>query len=187
MAPERILQRNIVRAVLSAPLILVTLVFLYTEFMWFDKPQPIEFPHDKHAGIRGIDCQYCHRGSRDGYNAGVPSVQDCWSCHQGLVEKEGEAAGVPLHDESTGRKELQKLVKYVSNKRDIKWFKYYDLPEHVKFSHKSHINAGFDCAQCHGDVAEMKVIKMQQRPTMGWCVSCHRANDASVDCTTCHR
>lgn len=187
MAQEEILQKKLVRLILITPILIVLGMAIYAEIMWLPKEQPIAFPHDLHAGTRQIDCQYCHRGSRDGYIAGVISVQDCWACHRTLVEKNAEGKVVPMH-ENSARPELVKFFKqYVEQRRDIEWFKYYDLPEHVKFAHKAHIAAGFDCAQCHGDVAQMKTIQMQQRPTMGWCVSCHRANDAPVDCTTCHR
>jgi hypothetical protein len=36
-------------------------------------------------------------------------------------------------------------------------------------------------------VEEMPVIEDVEFPLkMGWCVTCHRENDASVDCTVCH-
>lgn len=187
MAPEEKLQQTLVRLVLLTPVVIVVAMTIYSElawkgYWWFaPAQQPIAFPHKEHAGIRGIDCAYCHRGAENGVYAGVPSVTDCWQCHQGLV---GEGSnGGPIID----RPEVQKLKGYVDDRREIKWFKYYDMPQHVKFVHKAHINAGFACAECHGDVAEMGAIKMKQKPTMGWCVSCHRVNNGPTDCTTCHR
>lgn len=78
---------------------------------------------------------------------------------------------------------------YVNQRQDVKWFKYYDMPEHVKFPHKVHINAKLECTECHGDVASYSYenFKMKQKPTMGWCVSCHRQKNASTDCTACHQ
>lgn len=187
MAPEEKLQKILVRGILLTPVVIVVLMTIYTEFAWkgywwfTPAEQPIAFPHSLHAGVRGIDCAYCHRGANNGYAAGVPSVTDCWQCHQGLTAKDpsGKLVGE--------RPEVEKLKSYVDNHKEIKWFKYYDMPEHVKFSHKAHINAGFQCAECHGDVAAMTAIKMKEKPVMGWCVSCHRANNAPTDCTTCHR
>lgn len=187
MAPEEKLQQTLVRLVLLAPIVIVVGMTIYSELAWkgywfFNQPsQPIDFPHNLHAGTRGIDCAYCHRGAEKGYNAGVPSVTDCWQCHQGLVKNGSN--NEPVID----RPGVKQLKTFVDNRQDIKWFKYYDMPEHVKFAHKAHINAGFACAECHGDVATMEVIKMKQKPTMGWCVSCHRANNGPTDCTTCHR
>lgn len=187
MAPEEKLQQTLVRLVLITPVLIVVAMTIYSELAWkgywfFNQPhQPIEFPHKLHAGVRGIDCAYCHRGAEKGYSAGVPSVTDCWQCHQGLVGP--GTSGEPVID----RPGVQQLKQYVDNRREIKWFKYYDMPEHVKFAHKAHVNAGFACAECHGDVANQTVIEMKQKPTMGWCVSCHRANNGPTDCTSCHR
>ncbi len=188
MAPEEKLQRTLVRLALLAPVVIVVSMTVYAEFNWkgywwfAPAEQPIPFNHKLHAGTRGIECQYCHRGTDKGYGAGVPAVTDCYQCHRGAVSQGSN--GQPVIE----RPEVKKLLEqYVANQRDLKWFKYYDMPEHVKFAHKAHINAGFECAQCHGDVASMDTVVMKQKPTMGWCVSCHRKNDASVDCTTCHR
>ena len=43
-----------------------------------------------------------------------------------------------------------------------------------------------DCAKCHGDMHTQTVAERKVDHTMGFCVQCHRANNASVDCVTCH-
>ena len=167
--------------VFTAPIGLLLAFLVYNEVSWRGKPQPIDFQHTLHAGTREIDCNYCHRGAEKGNHAGVPSVTECWQCHQGLVKNGSDGNPVIQHPE------VQKLIKdYVEENRDIEWFKNYDLPEHVKFAHRSHINAGLTCADCHGDVARMKEVKLNQKVTMGWCVGCHRQKNAPTDCTTCH-
>lgn len=190
MAPEEILQQRLVRLALIAPALIVVAFTIYAEMnwagYWYQPTQPINFPHKLHADIRGIDCQYCHRGSNKGYYAGVPSVQDCNACHRGISDETASSskAGGKVNE----RPGVQTLINdYVKQRRDIEWFKYYDMPEHVKFSHKAHINAKLECTECHGDVAQMEKIVMKQKPTMGWCVSCHRKKGAPHDCTTCHR
>jgi len=182
MAPEDRILKQIRTLVLLAPIAIVVGFLAYTELSWRGQPQPIAFPHNLHAGTREIDCKYCHRGVEKGNHAGVPSVTDCWQCHQGLI-KDGSKGGPVIN-----QPEVRKLLNdYVVQNRDIRWFKNYDLPEHVKFSHRAHVtNAGFDCAKCHGDVKAMEEIKLQQKPTMGWCISCHRENNGPTDCTTCH-
>lgn len=187
MAPEEKLQKTLVRLVLITPIIIVVGMTIYSELAWkgywfFNQPnQPIDFPHTLHAGVNGIECSYCHRGAENGYGAGVPSVTDCWQCHQGLVGDSQNGGKI------IDRPGVQQLKQFVDDRREITWFKYYDMPEHVKFAHKAHINAKIECTECHGDVANQAVIQMKQKPTMGWCVSCHRANNAPQDCTTCHR
>ncbi|MFN8611555.1 MAG: cytochrome c3 family protein [Vulcanimicrobiota bacterium] len=181
MAPEQKLLASIRGIVLIAPVILMLTFVGVFEYSWRVKPQPFPFNHKYHAGDRGIDCKYCHRGTDKGHMAGVPSVSDCWACHQNLTDK-GQF-GAPVID----RPDVQRLLKdYVETKKEIKWYKVYDMPEHVKFPHKAHINAGLQCTECHGHVENMAVVQMNQKPHMGWCVGCHRQKNAPVDCTVCH-
>lgn len=187
MAPEK-LQRILVRTALLAPVVVVVVLTLYSELAWTGywttAKQPIPFPHDKHVAA-GVDCAYCHRGAETGEQAGVPSVTDCYECHRGMT-----AEGMAVGDIENLRPGVQTLIRdYVNERRDVKWFKYYDMPEHVKFPHKAHIAAGLDCAECHGNVETYgyEDFKMKQKPTMGWCVACHRVNNASQDCSACHR
>lgn len=44
--------------------------------------QPIEFPHDIHAGKLGIDCKYCHNANVDGKKEGIPAANVCMNCHK---------------------------------------------------------------------------------------------------------
>jgi hypothetical protein len=146
--------------------------------------QPIKFPHDLHAGNRQIACQYCHRGVHNGTIAGVPSVQECMDCHQVVA---------------TDRPEVKKLRDdYWKGKANIPaagqspvpipWFKIYRLPDHVKFSHQIHINQGFDCSECHGNVREMRVMDVApgKNPIMGFCLDCHLAKRGPTNCSACH-
>ena len=190
MAPEK-LQKLLVRGALMTPVIIIVCMTIYSELnwkgYWSAAEQPIPFPHNKHVAA-GVECQYCHRGTEDGYQAGVPSVTDCYQCHRGMVE-EGLKIEADRSNLETLRPGVKTLIKdYVDQKQDVKWFKYYDMPEHVKFPHKVHINAKLECTECHGDVASYgyENFKMKQKPTMGWCVSCHRSKGASQDCTACH-
>ena len=48
--------------------------------------QPIKFSHATHAGIQGIDCQYCHDGARRSKHASIPAANTCMNCHK-AVEK----------------------------------------------------------------------------------------------------
>jgi len=144
------------------------------QILFRQQAQPIAFPHDLHAGNRQIACQYCHRGTVHGDIAGVPSVPECMECHQWMAS---------IKD----KPEVQKLISYATEGKPIKWFKVYQLPEHVRFTHEAHIARGFDCSECHGQVQEMRVLKMARNPTMGFCLNCHRKNKAPTDCTTCHK
>ena len=139
--------------------------------------QPIAFPHNTHAGDFQIDCQYCHFSAERSVDAGIPPVASCMGCHtviQGRNKPE----------------EVNKLRDYWQRGEPIPWVRIYKVADHVKFPHMRHVNAdagGLECQECHGAVEEIDVIQEVEQPLkMGWCVNCHRENDASVDCTVCH-
>ena len=134
--------------------------------------QPIPFSHALHAGELKIDCQYCHTYADKSPVAGAPSVQKCMGCHK--------YAGLD-------KPAVQLLQSYWNEKRPIEWIKIHDLPDHVYFSHKRHVRAGIACQTCHGPVQEMEVVRRVAPLTMGWCVSCHKANRAPRECWTCHK
>lgn len=159
-------------------------VGLYLDQLWWrpSKPHDIYFSHQVHVGEKQIDCAFCHRGARGGDIAGVPSVAECASCHTVIKDYKGPQSGEKAKFDG----ELQKLQKFIADKQEITWGKYYDLAEHVKFSHQAHVSKGIDCAKCHGDVARMNAITLQQTPNMGWCIACHKANDAPINCSVCH-
>lgn len=139
--------------------------------------QPIAFPHDTHAGDFQIDCEYCHFSAERSVDAGIPPVATCMGCHtviQGRNDPE----------------EVNKLREYWQNGESIPWVRIYKVADHVRFPHMRHValDAGnLECQECHGTVEEMEVIEEVEQPLkMGWCVECHKENDASVDCTVCH-
>jgi hypothetical protein len=148
--------------------------------------QPIEFSHKHHAGTFGIDCQYCHSGTDRSQAAGVPSVELCMGCH---------AQFPPSYDELAG---IRTLKQHWEEQTPIEWEQIHRLPEHVQFRHNRHVQAGVECQRCHGPVEEMDKVYMTedtewwpwllptQKLEMGWCVKCHRQNEVSQDCQTCH-
>jgi hypothetical protein len=139
--------------------------------------QPIAFPHGKHAGEFQIDCQYCHFSAERSVDAGIPPVASCMGCHSVVVGRNQP-------------EEVQKLRDFWQRGEAIPWVRIYKVPDHVKFPHMRHVAAdagALECQECHGVVEEMEVIEEVEQPLkMGWCVDCHRQNEASVDCTVCH-
>jgi len=152
--------------------------------------QPIAFSHKLHAGQYRIDCQYCHADARRSEYAGIPSVTRCIGCHKIT------AADKP---------EIKKLAEYLAKQEPVPWVRIYKVPEYVYFAHKPHITAGVACQTCHGSVQTMDVVGAKTGPslvhdllnlvglawtppplTMGWCVECHTARKASLECMTCH-
>lgn len=139
--------------------------------------QPIQFPHDTHAGQFLIDCQYCHFSAERSVDAGIPPVATCVGCHQAIPGRNDPA-------------EVAKVLEYHNSGTPIPWKRIYKVADHVKFPHMRHVAAGVTCQTCHGEVQEMGVLEEMAPQAgdlrMGWCVSCHLERDASRDCTVCH-
>jgi len=148
--------------------------------------QPIQFSHKHHAGLYQIDCQYCHTGTDRSQAAGVPSEALCMGCH---------AQFPPTYDELEG---IRTLKEHWKNQEPIEWIQIHRLPEYVQFQHRAHLNKGIDCTACHGEVKEMDKVYLvpdtkhwpwllpTKKLQMGWCIDCHRKNDATQDCYACH-
>jgi hypothetical protein len=134
--------------------------------------QPFEFPHDIHVG-REITCAVCHEGVETGPVAGLPSVSTCMICHAAIA---------------TDTERIQQLTALSEQGIDLAWKRVYGYVEeaHVRFNHAPHIRAEVACATCHGNIGEQQIAQRNVDLTMGFCVNCHNANNASVDCLTCH-
>ncbi|CAN5654529.1 hypothetical protein BH23GEM10_BH23GEM10_00550 [soil metagenome] len=151
--------------------------------------QPIAFRHDIHAGTNQIPCMYCHSTADRSSSAGLPAVQVCAGCHI--------PGGAPMiAADSVG---VQQLVAYWREQRPIPWVRIYDLPDHARFPHMRHVNAGVECQECHGPVETMEEIEIPRADTktrygvvkpntleMGWCINCHREREVRTDCFVCH-
>lgn len=135
--------------------------------------QPIAFPHNTHVS-KGLKCtEYCHESVTKGPVAGLPSVKTCMICHDAI------ATDSPL---------VQQVADYQKRGREIVWQRVYGFAAeaHVRFDHAPHIRAGVECTHCHGDVDRQIVAERSVTHTMGFCVDCHKARQASNDCLTCH-
>jgi hypothetical protein len=129
--------------------------------------QPIKFSHYVHATGNKIDCRYCHSTVEFSKSAGIPSVNVCLNCH--TLVREGTRSG---------QFEINKIHYANDNHKPIQWIKVHNLPDHVFFSHAQHVSAGkIQCIECHGDVANMNVIKQEKDLSMGFCIKCHREKE----------
>jgi hypothetical protein len=132
--------------------------------------QPVKFSHAVHAGQNGTDCIYCHSSAPNSKTAGIPPENVCMNCH--LMVRKGTRSGTF---------EIAKLISSYENQKPIEWIKVHNLPDHVFFSHAQHVSVGkVDCAECHGDVKKMDVIKQVSDLSMGWCIDCHRTKILDV-------
>jgi len=147
--------------------------------------QPIEFPHNIHADVNKINCMYCHTYARRSKVAGIPPTSKCMGCHSIIA---------------TDKPRIKKLTEYWDKRQPPPWKKVHDLPDFVHFTHEKHLkrfvfdnkgmkveNVSEVCAFCHGEVKKMTVANKVKPLTMGFCRSCHEANNGPFDCWKCHK
>jgi hypothetical protein len=133
--------------------------------------QPLPFRHKQHSAL-GLKCTDCHAGNDAGDHLGFPAATKCMDCHK-FIAKE--------------KPSIQKLAEYSKSKDPIPWVRVNAVAAYVYWSHKDHRDAGFDCKTCHGDVAGMDVMaKSTDVTSMQACMTCHKANKASIGCAFCH-
>ena len=129
--------------------------------------QPVKFSHKVHAGQNKTDCIYCHSFAGSSKTAGIPPENVCMNCH--LMVRNGTRSGVT---------EIARVISAYEKAQPIRWIKVHNLPDHVFFSHAQHVSAGkIACAECHGKVEEMDVIRQVSDLSMGWCINCHRTKE----------
>jgi len=134
-------------------------------------PQPLPFSHKLHAGKLELKCATCHRNPDPGEKMGFAAPATCMQCHS-------EVKADSPH--------IQKLAAAAKDKTDIRWVRVYEIPTFVSFSHRAHLAAGNNCAECHGQVKEREQLFREADISMSACMNCHAAKKASTDCAYCH-
>jgi predicted CXXCH cytochrome family protein len=134
--------------------------------------QPIPFSHRVHAGVKDIDCRFCHAFVDRGRHAGIPSMQKCFFCHDYII---------PQHPE------IVKERKHYDADDPVKWVRIFYLPDYVKFQHVPHMEWGkLECTECHGPVQTMDRLRPVEFE-MKFCITCHKEKKAQTDCwLACH-
>lgn len=138
--------------------------------------QPIKFPHDKHAGILKIDCQYCHSGAYKSKNASIPSLNVCMNCHKMVMTESPE-----IHKIYDALGYDPATAKYDSTKmHPIQWIRVHNLPDFAYFNHSQHVKVeGLKCQTCHGPVETMSEVRQYAPLTMKWCIQCHKRTEVN--------
>jgi hypothetical protein len=135
--------------------------------------QPIAFDHRVHVEVVGVDCAFCHRAADQATTAGYPDVELCMACHQ--VVTGGPSAA-----------EIEKVRQAWIEQRPITWARVHHVPDHSRFPHDAHVQAGVACATCHGDVGRMEQVTQVRSLRMADCVACHQETAAPTQCEACH-
>jgi cytochrome c7-like protein len=123
------------------------------------RAQPVPFSHKHHVAGLGLDCRFCHTSVEDAAFAGIPPTKTCMSCHSQVW------ADAPI---------LEPVRKSFRDDTPIPWVRVHDLPDFAYFDHSIHVVKGVGCQSCHGEVAEMPLMRREHALNMEWCLSCHR-------------
>ena len=133
--------------------------------------QPIPFSHQLHAGVKNIQCRFCHPYVDSSVHPGIPPVEKCLYCHNYIIARHPE---------------IQKEHRYYNTGTPTPWVKANYLAEHVLFNHQRHIKKDIQCQQCHGAVETMDRIKGRYF-YMEFCIQCHREKKVNLGCwLACH-
>ena len=165
---------NLSRYVIAIPII----IFFSAIFFMLsgeEVNQPIRFNHNKHVEGEGMECSDCHHYYKTHANAGLPSAEDCATCHSEAI---GESP------------EEEKLIGLIGEERDLHWKRIFQIPKHVFFSHRRHTVLGLlECDVCHGNMKgrTSPPQKKDNNLAMEFCMECHTNENVSNDCLNCHR
>jgi hypothetical protein len=110
------------------------------------RAQPVPFSHEHHVGGLGIDCRYCHTAVEQSATAGIPPTATCYNCHK-LIWKDSPMLEPVRASYRTGE--------------PIHWTKVHDLPDFAYFNHSIHVAKGVGCAECHGRVDKMALMRSE--------------------------
>ena len=133
--------------------------------------QPIPYSHKKHLAL-GLKCQQCHPNPEPGDRMTLPPAAKCMACHVTIAKD---------------KPSIQKLAEFAKSNQPIPWIRIYVVSSWVYWNHRSHLEAKMSCELCHGQVDQTEVMtRVSDVTTMAGCIDCHRKNDVSTGCRSCH-
>jgi hypothetical protein len=101
----------------------------------------------------------------------------CKDCH--VAPEPGERMTLPSISKCLGCHRM--------SKQPIPWKRVYAVAAGVYWSHRTHLDAGITCEDCHGPVARVDVVtKVKDVTSMTGCMDCHRRRGAPLGCAVCH-
>lgn len=158
---------------------------------------PIRFTHDYHTRKppkddevvpgapkvegEGLACDFCHEhvaSATVSSQRDIPNHGSCDSCHEEWIGTAKKPAPAELCAKCHTDPDVT-----VSTKSRSKL----SIPDpNINFAHKTHIDAGFHCTECHTNVPKKQVATRDDYPTMDKCIACHEKKGAGTECKVCH-
>jgi hypothetical protein len=134
-------------------------------------PRELAFSHRLHVQEEGLDCVSCHEDLGRSDQPGLPVLEGCLVCHEGIdEEKPPERQIASLFDDQAFR------AAHASK-----------LSGELVFSHQLHVASIEDCGACHRGIEENEHVDADIGLKMAACVECHHERSVSDACETCHR
>ncbi len=137
-----------------------------------------------------VKCDTCHKGvmtSESAQDELVPKGDVCDNCH---MSDHSNLAKVTPGDDESGKCAFCHVGYKDADGSRVAAFQ---IPRaNLVFNHEKHLARNIQCAQCHGDVAQLELATRDQMPRMRGCFNCHQMTDAAArgaarsDCLTCH-
>jgi c(7)-type cytochrome triheme protein len=132
------------------------------------------FSHKLHVIDQELKCFVCHKTAEKADLAGMPTMKNCTKCHEGIDAKKPPEKRIDL---------------FLKDGFPV-WTSVTAIPQEVKFSHKTHIDAKVECATCHNGIEQSKEVTNRLRVDMKACIDCHvqtKVGGAVDNCYVCHR
>jgi hypothetical protein len=134
--------------------------------------QPIAFSHKKHLAF-SLQCKACHTNPDPGILMTFPATAKCMSCHATIAKN---------------KPAIQKIAEFSKSQKPIPWVRIYAVLPGVNWTHRAHLQAGAQCENCHGPVAQMDAMsEATSVKSMASCIDCHQKKSAKTVCATCHK
>ena len=145
---------------------------VYPDLMFSKKEQPLFFSHKVHVEEQGMSCFDCHSFREDGSFTGLPDVENCASCHQGIITAEPDEDSTP---EQRAYYEAERVLveEYIEQGKELPWVAHQVQPDNVFFSHATHYQA---CFKCHLTMKGDLNLGTPDEPQK-LCMTCHVSLD----------
>ena len=146
--------------------------------------------------IASSQCGSCHEiaASVESWEAGVHASVGCYGCHAtgGLSGSVAASVRGVVRLVSGSERQVEGIPEMVFQSRCLnchEGIRGSVTEGQVRMRHSDVIDAGFACTTCHlgvGHGGEVDSQRMDDRPVMSYCLSCHDGVQAPAECTFCH-
>lgn len=153
---------------------------------------PLTFSHKLHLE-NGAQCQLCHGStltSMDARDHNIPSHTECAICHRmeqpNAHEMFPKAGCDTCHTGFEGGDASHLGPDFLPLPDAPRPEALVLPPARLTFPHKTHIDQGVPCLECHEGVDQADLATRDHLPNMATCLTCHTGAKAPAECTTCH-